>query len=101
MSKKCSSCKKQLNLNLFNKNKAKPDGLSDSCKECRKNYRSKNKEKIKLQKQESYKRNKEGIRKRWKDSYTKEKKLKKKMCPMWGLNPWPAQMPIFVAKLQL
>lgn len=39
MIKQCSSCKKQLTLNNFNKEKATKDGLSHKCRLCKKEYK--------------------------------------------------------------
>lgn len=36
--KYCPSCKQEVNINLFSKNKSKKDGLASSCKNCQSNY---------------------------------------------------------------
>jgi len=36
--KRCSKCGSTKPVSMFNKNKAKPDGLHSECKECRKQY---------------------------------------------------------------
>lgn len=51
--KKCSTCKLELSLDAFNKNKAKKDGLASMCRECwkvyyRENYYLRGKEKNRL-----------------------------------------------------
>ena len=45
--KNCSGCKISKPIVLFTKNKTKPDGLNNYCKECQKNYRNNNKVKNK------------------------------------------------------
>ena len=44
--KKCGKCKKELPLTDFHKNKRAKDGLSNQCKECRKQYYQDNKQTI-------------------------------------------------------
>jgi hypothetical protein len=61
--KKCSKCKIEKDLLLFNKNKSEPDGYNHYCKECKKAcdaiYRSKNREKMIAYLSEYYKNNKQ------------------------------------------
>lgn len=38
--KRCSKCEQTKPVNLFNKNKNRPDGLSHHCKDCRAEYRA-------------------------------------------------------------
>lgn len=61
--KLCKCCNTTKEINQFNKNKSKKDGLSSECKECikiyKKEYRLKNVEKIKAGKKKYYEANKE------------------------------------------
>jgi len=45
--KRCSVCKQSKDLALFSKNKNNRDGRTNECKDCRKLYRERNKDKIK------------------------------------------------------
>lgn len=45
--KVCAKCKQALNKDKFNKNKSREDGLQERCKDCLKQWRIDNKEKIK------------------------------------------------------
>lgn len=49
--KTCSKCKLELSIDSFNRDKTKKDGLTSSCKECKRkvdnNYCKNNKDKIK------------------------------------------------------
>ena len=49
-SKTCTSCKKELSLEMFNNNKNHSDGLEYYCKDCKKLYRESLKSKIKSDK---------------------------------------------------
>lgn len=61
----CIMCNTQKEINQFNKNKTKKDGLSSECKECikiyKKEYRLKNAEKIKVGRKKYYEANKEKV----------------------------------------
>lgn len=66
--KKCYKCNQTLSLDLFNKNKSKPDGLATECKNCKKQqdkeYQTKYKDKIRRSKHEYYLEHKEETIKR-------------------------------------
>ena len=82
MLKKCSTCKLELPLDLYHKNRSKPDGYKESCKICRKletkNNYIKNREKIKNEQKLYYESNKKKIqeyKKNWaKKNYNPEKR---------------------------
>jgi len=59
--KKCSKCGIEKDESEFDKHKHHTDGLSSHCKQCRKEYRVKNEEKIKKYRKEYYDANKEKI----------------------------------------
>jgi len=59
--KVCNKCKEELPVELFNKDKTKADGLQTICKNCNKQYREANKEKIADYKKQYYEANKEII----------------------------------------
>ena len=63
--KLCKCCNTTKEINQFNKNKSKKDGLSSECKECikiyKKEYRLKNAEKIKAGRKKYYEANKEKV----------------------------------------
>ena len=63
--KVCSKCGETKSLDDYQTDKSKKDGKYSSCKLCvsflRKSYREENKEKVKKQKKESYKKNVEKI----------------------------------------
>lgn len=59
MSKLCWQCKEVKSSSSFNKNRSKPDGLSTECKECNKNYRLLNKERLRKNRAEYYANNKD------------------------------------------
>lgn len=44
--KRCCTCKVELNVNLFSKNKSEKDGLNRRCKTCQKKYYLRNKKRI-------------------------------------------------------
>jgi len=83
--KTCSKCKLELSIDSFNKDKTKKDGLTSSCKECKRkvdnNYFKNNEEKIKRY----YEDNKEKIKElslRWRlknPEYMKNWKQKNKL----------------------
>lgn len=73
MNKICSKCKQDKNVLLFNTRKDRTSGYSSHCKECSKNSRIKNKEKIKLYQQKHRKENIEQYKLK-----SKEYKLKNK-----------------------
>lgn len=67
--KRCVSfCKQELPLEMFGKNRSKPDGLQSSCKSCKKqedqNYQERHASKIKEVKHKYYLENKESITQR-------------------------------------
>lgn len=69
----CSTCKEELKLIYFHKNKHKKDGFSYSCKECRKKDSIKNKDKISKYKKEYRENKKEYIRESKKKYYCDNK----------------------------
>ena len=73
--KRCSTCKRWLPLNKFVKYKATLDGLNYQCKECTKQYRENNKERIKNRQKQYRKNNKEKIRAQNKRRYKQKQKL--------------------------
>lgn len=65
--KRCCTCKQELPLGDFNKDKQQKDGLRRQCKGCIADYAQRNREKIAAKKQEYYQKNKEEL-----DAYKKE-----------------------------
>lgn len=63
--KKCSTCDCILPIIMFDKNKCDCDGLTNICKDCRKEYRKINKEDIDIYNGVYYKNNREKILKRY------------------------------------
>ena len=55
--KKCNKCGEDKELSQFSKEKSRKDGLQPSCKECVKEYRKTNADKLKEQKKQHYKAN--------------------------------------------
>lgn len=74
--KKCSTCKTNKSLSEFNKNKCRKDGYANRCKNCFKEYRTKNKDKIFLMKQKYRNENKEKIAQTLADYYLNNKDTK-------------------------
>jgi hypothetical protein len=62
MEKKCTKCGEVKSLDEFGNDKSSKDGKQFRCKICNKEYRKKNKEKIKEYKKEYYSKNKEKIK---------------------------------------
>ena len=77
--KRCSKCKNIKSINEFYKKKKNEEERVSECKTCQKEYRIKNKEKIKNRYKKYYQKNKEKIKKRCKNYYelNKEELLKK------------------------
>ena len=73
----CTKCKVERELSEFDRDKYKKDGLSSSCKECRKAYRSTHKEAIKACSKTYYTDHK-AERKAYLDSHKEEIKASKK-----------------------
>jgi len=75
-SKACSSCKQIKDYEEFHKNKARPTGRSDSCKDCRLKEtavsRDKNRESINRKNREYHQKNKEHRNKVRKERYQKQ-----------------------------
>lgn len=71
--KKCSRCGKIKELNEFGKRSQSKDGLRYSCKDCQKEYRQKNKDKIRKYKKEYYLKNKDRRKAYLKEYYLKNK----------------------------
>lgn len=69
--KVCSKCKMELPIEMFCKNKTRPDGLQDYCKECSKismdKYYYENHDKMIVRSREYYKINRKAIRKKDKE----------------------------------
>jgi len=88
--KYCWTCKNIKALDLFGKNKSKPDGLSCECKDCKKiqdkNYYLKNAEKIKEKVSKYRKNNFEKIKICKKNSYEKKPKKYKVLKSTWQKN---------------
>lgn len=59
----CSKCKKKKHISKFTKNKDKKDGLASYCKECSKQWRKDNVQKLQKQQREWREKNKEHCRK--------------------------------------
>ena len=72
MNKKCTKCKKDLpaTTEYFNKDKHTKCGLSSWCRECKKQYKLDNKEKIKISKKKYREFNKEKIKEKDKKYYS-------------------------------
>ena len=73
----CCECKKEKDLSEFSKNKNSKDGLQYTCKNCCKQYRNLNKEKISSKRKKYYKKNKDKILNKNKQYHkqNKEKRL--------------------------
>lgn len=56
MTKMCTGCRIEQELSCFYKNRAQPDGLQSTCKQCARAYKVKNAEKIAQQQKEYYQR---------------------------------------------
>ena len=66
----CSRCEQYLPLDFFNKSRSGPLGLKSWCKQCRKEYRRENKEKIRAQQKRHYEQNRGRVNRRnkeWRD----------------------------------
>ena len=74
--KQCSKCKEVKSIEEFDARRASADGLSASCKECCKKYKTANKDKIKLRRKKYRKENADRILK-----YERELRLKNKDNP--------------------
>lgn len=61
--KVCSTCKKELSLGFFYKNKSKKNGLSSQCKECYRKYKKNHRKEISEYNKEYHQNNKEKISK--------------------------------------
>ncbi|PNX51227.1 MAG: hypothetical protein BV456_03970 [Thermoplasmata archaeon M8B2D] len=75
MTKICNKCKTKKDISLFNKNVLSKDGYRAQCKSCLAEYRKKNFDKIKKQKQKWYDSNKEHV-KQQRAEYRKNNKEK-------------------------
>lgn len=88
--KYCWACKNMKKLDLFGKNKSKPDGLSCECKDCKKiqdkNYYLKNSKKVKEKVSEYRKNNCEKIKISKKNSYLKKPEKYKNLHNAWKKN---------------
>lgn len=95
--KYCTGCKQTLPISQFNKNKSKPDGLSNVCKECAKaafnSWRDRNREKYLQYKKDFYKENPEKFNdykktqyyeRKYATSQTEVDKLKLRGCFVCG-----------------
>src|ERR1700744_1885818 len=52
--KQCSSCKVEKEVSEFGKNRTRKDGLQHSCRDCRKQYRDENQDKLKAKRAAYY-----------------------------------------------
>jgi len=77
--KVCSQCnaKKPRTTEFFYRNKKSEDGLRAACKDCLKEYNSKNKHKARIRQRKYVENNRESVRKRQKEYYIKHKEEKK------------------------
>ena len=71
--KKCTNCKVDKEITEFSKDKRRKDGMRSVCKLCQKEYRKKNKDKIKEYHKEHYKANKDKRKERQKEYRKKNK----------------------------
>lgn len=78
--KKCCTCKCELPLEMFHRNRSKYDGLYSSCKKCNKEYNKKNKDRAKLQNHLRYLKNKKQIIERSSEYAAKNKDK----CSAWA-----------------
>lgn len=60
--KKCGTCKEEKPIVDFNKDKSRTDGLQRQCKDCVREYRKSNRDRIQKQKAEYHKKNREKLR---------------------------------------
>ena len=72
--KVCTKCGETKCVSKFSKNKTNKDGLSYSCRKCRKAWREANKEKIAKQSKAYYKANKEKLADTYKAYYEANKR---------------------------
>jgi 5-methylcytosine-specific restriction endonuclease McrA len=84
--KKCCTCKKIKDIPNFGKNRSNKDGYQKQCKECRKEYAVKNKDKNKEYKKKYYKENKEMIDKKNKKYYAENEENIIQYKKEWYLN---------------
>ncbi len=86
----CSKCKEKKSITEFFKNKKMKDGLFSECKECRskyaKDYRKKNRNRIKKYKREYYKKNKEYIKEKSRKYRKNNPEKVKKAVKRWEKN---------------
>jgi 5-methylcytosine-specific restriction endonuclease McrA len=87
MSKICSTCNEEKDFSCFFKNKNMKDGFSYSCKECIKQYKENNKDKINKTRRNYYKNNKDKFSIRQKKNYLKNReKIKLRNSKYYFLN---------------
>lgn len=67
--KTCFKCKRQLDFSCYNKSSGRKDGLNPYCKDCCKQYRTDNKEKILAKKAETYRKDIDLSRKKSRERY--------------------------------
>ena len=75
--KKCTKCKLDKEITEFSKDKTRKDGLFSSCKECHKEYRKENKDKINKYQKEYQKEYRKENKNKIKEYYKKNKEHKK------------------------
>jgi hypothetical protein len=73
MKKICPRCKIEKGMECFGRRKISQDGYGCWCKKCKKEYRERNKEKIKKQQKDWYEKNKIRVLKRRKEDYEEKK----------------------------
>jgi hypothetical protein len=84
--KKCSKCKEEKSLNLFNKDKNRHDGIYPICKICRKIYNNKTKEHRKNRDKIYYETNKLKILNNKKEYHFKNKEILNKKSRIYSKN---------------
>lgn len=82
----CTKCKISKKTSLFNKSSRNLSGLYSSCKECQKQFREENKEKINQQRSIYRKENKDKIRESAKKHYINNREKRIKQNKQWALD---------------
>lgn len=86
MNKTCKKCKLEKSLESFHKNKACLDGLENQCKQCRKEYCEKNKERIKIYGKQWVLNNRERCKKVRHQKYLRNKEYDRIRNKQWRHN---------------
>jgi hypothetical protein len=84
--KRCCCCKKEKDLKYFGLLKSSKDGYRHDCKECRKEYSSKNKEKLSIAKRKHYLLNKEKYNESSKKWYVDNLEIKKEYDKLYVIR---------------